>query len=61
MFFTACFYIQKKKKKKAFSFSISHKATNSSILASFKGKVIDLSAELGLWKRANKHSRVGRL
>lgn len=60
MFFTACFYIQKKKKK-AFSFSISHKATNSSILASFKGKVIDLSAELGLWKGANKHSRVGRL
>lgn len=58
MFFTACFYIQKK--KKAFSFSISHKATNSSILASFKGEVIDLSAELGLWKGADKHSRVGQ-
>lgn len=43
MFFTACFYIRKKKKKKMFSFSVSHKATHSSILASFKGKIIDSS------------------
>lgn len=40
MFFTACFYIQ----KKMFSFSISlYKATDSSIPANFKGKVMDLS------------------
>lgn len=42
MFFTACFYIRKKKKK-MFSFSVSHKDTHSSILASFKGKIIDSS------------------
>lgn len=33
-----------------FSFSISHKATDSSTRASFKGKVIDLSKEHGLWE-----------
>lgn len=50
MFFTACFYTQ----KKMFSFSISHKATKCSIPASFKGKVIDLSKERGLREWTNK-------
>lgn len=47
MFFTACFYIRKKKKKCAPSPSLRTKPQTAP-LASFKGKVIDLSKELGL-------------
>ena len=56
MFFTARFYIQK---KKMFPFPILQKATDSSAPASFKGLAIDLSQEPGLREGARQQLRGG--